>query len=105
MTRGPADASLCVKCSGPVPQATTGRPRRYCSVACRRAIEFELRRIERRLERLEDEAASLDRDAMSVPKGWGAKYHNKATVARKQIAEMEARLRALLAATEREADD
>lgn len=44
----------CVKCEGPLVQPKTGRPRWYCSPACRRAGEFELRRLQARLQQLED---------------------------------------------------
>ena len=46
---------VCIKCGATLPpSAATGRPRVYCSVACRRAGEFELRRLQKHLEDLED---------------------------------------------------
>lgn len=45
----------CLKCGGPLPApAGTGRPRRFCSTGCRRGAEYELRRLQRHLERLEE---------------------------------------------------
>jgi hypothetical protein len=47
----------CRNCSGKLPAAAAGsrgRPRTFCSVACRRAAEFEIRRINARLGSLED---------------------------------------------------
>jgi hypothetical protein len=34
-----------------------GRPPSYCPTGCRRAAEYELRRLQRRLQVLEDQAA------------------------------------------------
>lgn len=44
----------CVKCKQPVgTNASIGRNKSYCSVACRRAAELEIRRINERLGSLE----------------------------------------------------
>jgi hypothetical protein len=51
----------CRYCSSELEVRETGRPPDYCSVGCRRAAEYEIRRISRRLERLEDEADRLQR--------------------------------------------
>jgi hypothetical protein len=51
----------CVKCGVILPPKGVGRPPRYCSTACRRTAEYELRRLQRHLERLEDEERQLDR--------------------------------------------
>jgi hypothetical protein len=46
----------CRKCGGPVPaQAGPGRPAAYCSKGCRRAREYELRRLERALFDVEEQ--------------------------------------------------
>ena len=46
----------CVKCGGALPPGkAAGRPRRYCSTACRRLAEYEVSRLQNRLSRLEDE--------------------------------------------------
>jgi hypothetical protein len=46
----------CAKCTRPLSaRARTGRPARYCSPACRRAAEYELRRVQRHLEMVERE--------------------------------------------------
>ena len=44
----------CIKCHEPLRQPATGHPRWYCSPACRRSGEFEIRRIQQRLQKLED---------------------------------------------------
>lgn len=49
----------CVKCRRALEQTGTGRPKAYCGEGCRRAAEHEVRRISRRLERLEDERRVL----------------------------------------------
>lgn len=45
----------------PLTRPATGRPPVYCSVACRRVAEAELRRIDRRIASLES-----DRDSLAV---------------------------------------
>lgn len=44
----------CKVCNQELTQPTKGRSRTYCNTTCRRMAEFEVRRINRRLERLED---------------------------------------------------
>jgi hypothetical protein len=48
----------CVKCERPLKPTGVGRPPSYCSTGCRRAAEYELRRIQRHLERLEAQRES-----------------------------------------------
>lgn len=36
----------CVMCRAELTHPATGRPRMYCSTACRRAAEYELRRLQ-----------------------------------------------------------
>ena len=46
----------CRVCGDDLPEAAAdprGRPRNYCSKACRRAAEFEIRRVERQIGELE----------------------------------------------------
>jgi hypothetical protein len=52
-------AGVCLKCGAPLERPDVGRPPAYCSPACRRAAEFELRRLQRRIERLEEYASNL----------------------------------------------
>ena len=72
---------LCLKCRTPLTPTAAGRPPSYCSTGCRRAAEYELRRIQRHLERLEGR-----RDLPFFAKEIEC-----------AIAELEARLRTLLA--------
>src|SRR5436190_11301813 len=44
----------CVRCGAELNQREgAGRPRRFCGNACKRSVEFELRRFERRLVNLD----------------------------------------------------
>src|SRR5262245_54118396 len=46
----------CVKCGSPLERASgAGRPPTYCGDACKRLVEYEVRRIDRRLSKYEDE--------------------------------------------------
>ena len=48
----------CRKCGREVPQSAgpgRGRPRSYCSTGCRRAMEYELRRLQKALETVEQQ--------------------------------------------------
>lgn len=45
----------CKKCGRNLAKPRTGRPPRWCSTGCRRAAEYEITRLQRRLERLEEQ--------------------------------------------------
>ena len=94
----------CLKCGGPLPERpATGRPATYCSVACRRAAEFEIRRLNRRLEVLEVKASGLRHGRDSGIRDWQGRTPQMALAdVEEEIAEAEARLRALLAGEETE---
>ena len=51
----------CKNCNQPIKQPAKGRRRRYCSTACRRAIEFAIRRLDRHLHRLEENEEQIRR--------------------------------------------
>jgi hypothetical protein len=70
----------CGKCETPLKPTGVGRSPTYCSTGCRRAAEYELRRIQRHLERLE-----AQRESPMFAEG-----------AEDAIATLEARLRILL---------
>lgn len=92
--------SSCLKCAKPLPErAGAGRPPVYCGVGCRRAVEYEVRRLSRRLERLEDDLLALDRRLGGwLTKDQAARLTKDADVVRRQLAEAEARLAVLLGA-------
>ena len=50
---------LCRVCAAPLTIPATGRPPRYCSVTCRRQAEYELKRINLHLSRVEWERDHL----------------------------------------------
>jgi hypothetical protein len=80
---------FCSKCRTPLRPRAAGRPPSYCSTGCRRAAEYELRRIQRHLERLETQLESP--------------FFVEQT--ERAIAALEARLRTLLADKEVALDD
>ncbi len=63
----------CKSCAKRFPVTPRGRPKDYCSTACRRANEFEIRRLNSRIARLEDRASAnrLDPIAMAIGCGDG----------------------------------
>lgn len=86
----------CLKCGASIEKdAGVGRPKSYCSVACRRAAELEIRRVAARIADLE---AQLMRTRL--PGYWEL---TPASSLAAEIARQEARLAQLLAASE-EAD-
>jgi hypothetical protein len=89
--------NTCPKCNTPLPSYQgRGRPPSYCSVGCRRAAEFELRRINNRLERLEDELDSAKHDRWRLHDCLGRSQDERVRDIEKAIADAELRLRALL---------
>jgi hypothetical protein len=45
--------SGCLICGADLPPQDNGRPRRYCSTGCKRASEYERRRLQAQLDVLE----------------------------------------------------
>lgn len=95
----PPDDLACVKCGALLTRPPTGRPPRYCSTACRRVAEYEVRRLQRHLEREERLEAQWRRDSDPDTRfaGGSVEYATRmlaVTVA--EIARLEARLRELL---------
>lgn len=96
----------CVKCFRPLEQAQTGRPPRYCGEPCRRAAEYEVKRLQRRLETLEEDRRTL----RHTRQGYHGNYSGRDKLGRdlkqarkdtdQDIAEMETRLRVLVGGDE-----
>ncbi|MBL8340036.1 MAG: hypothetical protein JNL30_01110 [Rubrivivax sp.] len=54
---------LCLKCSAPIELAPgPGRPPRYCGVTCKRLVEYEVRRLDKRIAAYELELRGLQFD-------------------------------------------
>jgi hypothetical protein len=94
--------TMCIKCRTRPAAAkpTTGRTPVYCGVACRRAAELEIRRVNRRLTALE-QALVAEKDRSYAPlgdlaDGQGRFAAQRIAALRDRIAEEEERLRALL---------
>lgn len=49
----PVHAGACRRCGGELEPSAGPRPRLYCSVGCRRSVEREVARVDRRLEQVE----------------------------------------------------
>ncbi len=87
-------ATECVKCSRPLPeQSGPGRPPIYCSTACRRAAEYELRRVQASLEHVEEQVRAC-------AFGWYGRKPAHAGPYEGERVRLEARLRLLLGGDE-----
>ncbi len=90
--------SVCVKCGSDLKIPKTGRKPRYCGPACRRAAEYELRRVQRTLENLESWERGYRQD---LDEGYPSTGPNLAYTRKKhawytaEIARTEARMREL----------
>jgi len=94
----------CPRCKADVRGSGKGRPPTYCGEPCRRAAEYELRRIQRGLEKSEDRLREWRRKAVLIEadkyRGIGSLDNAEVQIAvhEAEIAELEERLRLLLAA-------
>lgn len=82
----------CLKCGAALEGNRVGRPKAYCSTACRRAAEMEIRRLGAMLEKLEEKASQVRQGAMKGMPGW------KLEDIYAEIERAESRLKRLLAA-------
>ena len=87
--------TTCAKCGDELEQPTTGRPRTYCGPTCRRAAEFELRRLQRQLEGAEQAVARARWD-IEFGSGMPAHYRKRLAYDEQRLADLEERLRVLL---------
>jgi hypothetical protein len=87
----------CSKCGSPIERpAGPGRPAAYCSDVCKRLVEYELRRIDRRLAQYELEQRELKADGVDEWEEDEAKRQRRLRALRTWIRTDEARLRELL---------
>ncbi len=85
----------CPKCGAPIPDAGgPGRPKIFCSTGCRRLAEYEIRRLNETIGKLEDSARSLRNPATLHLESDALHLDFLAA----EIARAEARLRALITA-------
>ncbi|MFI0377042.1 MAG: hypothetical protein ACH255_11905 [Candidatus Thiodiazotropha sp.] len=82
----------CLICEKPIEYAGQGRPPAYCGKLCRRAAEYEIRRIQRRLTKLETRLSELQAE----PYTWAAEFGIPKL--KKQIQSVNERLLQLLGA-------
>ena len=93
--------SDCVKCGTRLAPSGRGRPPSYCSVACRRSAENELRRVTNHLIATETDVRKLDaliaaRYVAAGPEAERERDHLRDV----EIPRLEERLRVLLAASD-----
>ena len=86
----------CRKCGTPLAKPATGRPPRYCSTGCRRAAEYEIRRLNRHLERLESDRETLANYRTRYRDLLGRTHRQQVADTVQAIAGAEARLKKLL---------
>ena len=91
----------CLKCGSPLTKSAAGRPSSYCSVACRRAAEYERKRLQKHLERLEIEGEALGQTRSKLYDTLGRSHRQQRNDNRKALARAEERLRELLEEAER----
>jgi predicted nucleic acid-binding Zn ribbon protein len=66
-----AKPNCCVRCSAPLPEAAdTGRPARYCGDSCKRLVEYEVRRLDRRIAAYELELREELADRAPAAEAW-----------------------------------
>ena len=92
----------CIKCNSPITSdAKTGRPASYCSIACRRSAELEIRRLDRQIDELEKDRISEQRNKSSerdFKNAFGQGHAERLAALELALVEAEARLKILLSA-------
>ena len=91
----PSTTAKCRKCGTPLPEPSVGRPRTYCGVACRRAAEREIRRLDNSIAALEGRQLS-HRESVAFGNGTAAYHEDKIAHLQVTIATAEERMRELL---------
>jgi hypothetical protein len=100
-------ADKCLKCEEILTWSGKGRPPSYCSVACRRAAEYEIRRLVAAIAELEENERDWRRIGEVDPysKAQAKDALGKAAWYADEIKAKEARLKELLGASDKEAHD
>lgn len=96
--------SDCLICHRPIePKEGPGRPNVYCSPACRRTAEHEVRRLDRRLERLEEQRDDLRGEVLQYQGTGMMRFYGPALAAcEANIVTATERMRVLLAGDDRD---
>lgn len=76
--------------------AGAGRPRRYCSLGCKRSADYEVKRLQQRLLVLESELESERGDPLGLTDISGRTPRQRAAALELAIERCETRLRLLL---------
>ncbi|KAB2868478.1 MAG: hypothetical protein IT503_14370 [Burkholderiaceae bacterium] len=91
--------TTCVKCGNLFEREPgPGRPAAYCGATCRRLVEFEIRRLDRRIAAYELEQRALKYDGPGDDEWNERERQRRMRALRKWLAADEARLRELVAA-------
>lgn len=91
----------CVSCGNALEQPETGRPRVYCGVPCRRAAEYELRRVQSQLG-MAEKAEIRARESVVTARSWGSDTDSARKLVKfwaGEVSRLRGRQRALLAGT------
>jgi hypothetical protein len=90
--------SACRACGRPLARPATGRPPTYCSEACRRSAEFGIRRADRLLAKLEDQASATRVEIAAIESYGGrtAEQHARLTALEAEIVRHDRRMRELM---------
>jgi len=91
-----SDSRACPVCGSIVPESTGGRPARYCSPTCRRLAAYELRRVQARLVRLENQAEACRRDRSGLADAHFSSPEQRAADIQAELDRNTARLRELI---------
>lgn len=94
--------TTCLKCDQTLAQPKTGRPRVYCSQACRRSAEFEIKRVQSRLQLLEQILMWKEPLEDGLPKVRRLQAEKEIAELKERIGLAEQRLLALLQETSHE---
>jgi hypothetical protein len=92
---------VCLTCGTGLPSSGRGRTRGYCSPGCRRAAEYEIRRLQRAIESTESVIRQHEDEAVNValdhPQPYPGPVARLGYLRDTELPRLETRLRVLLA--------
>jgi len=89
----------CLQCGAELQKPKTGRHPSYCSVGCRRSAEYEITRLNRRIDSFENDLAherGLQGPFPDICDGFGRHVQDRVNHLQKELGAAENRLRLLL---------